>query len=195
MVPRYCFRGLFRKSKYKIERQDRHCDSRWAGGRGKGGFMTSGREQDVTLFSIPLPLLWVSFCAMVWLGLCILHFWFVSELEESVSGALENLWRGIKLMEWVFGNFEASPFITGILVELPEPEGVSCARCLLYCYHLACQLQVRKLFFLSNSSKKFSTLYSWRKKICSEASVWFCHVLQCGQDYALTSWSVFIERI
>lgn len=52
--------------------------------------MTSGKEQDVQ-FSTPPALLWDSFCTVVWLRLCILHFLFVSQLGESVSRALKNL--------------------------------------------------------------------------------------------------------
>lgn len=61
--------------------------------------MTSGKEQDVAQFSPPLALLWDSFCAAVWLGLCILHFLFVSELGESVRGAPKNPCQGIESVE------------------------------------------------------------------------------------------------
>lgn len=61
--------------------------------------MTSGKEQDVAQFSPPLALLWDSFCAAVWLGLCILHFLFVFELGELVCGAPKNPCQGIESVE------------------------------------------------------------------------------------------------
>lgn len=44
-----------------------------------------------------------------------------------------------------FLGTEAFSFIAETLEEQPEP--ASCTHFLFYCYHLACQLQVRKLFF------------------------------------------------
>lgn len=61
--------------------------------------MTSGKEQDLAQFSTPLGLLWDRFYAAVWLGLCILHFLFVSELGESVRGAPKNPCQWIESME------------------------------------------------------------------------------------------------
>lgn len=92
-----------------------------------------------------------------------------------------------------FLGTEGFSFITETLEELPEP--ASCTHFLFYCYHLTSQLQVRKLFCLSKNNEKFSTPYSWRKKSVQKHQCGFCHILQCGWDYAHAFSSVFIERM
>lgn len=188
MVPRYCFRGLSRKSRYKTEREDWRCDSQWAGGKGKEGFMTSGKGQRTAAqFSTPPALLWDSCCTAMWLGLCILHFFCLSIRGISQWSTERSLTRG-------------------------KVNGVSEFLGTLKLLHLSLRVQksyLNQKEFLERiacfvvtilpANSKLESFFSWvitiknsphpilgGKKYIQKHQCEFCHILQCGQDYAHT---------